>query len=208
MIIAYVSLSYQMSFQCPYCHKTRPTAQGLKKHITPSAICRNAQEVEYVKRRQQLNLCHGPQLEGPDTSMHNEEIATWEDEVFVSLDLDMEMTDMAGPAGSRNSSVSPGPVASSLNPNVHPEIHNSENSSKETSSLHHILFPQPAGTRKDRCTTHYEELFKSRKALECSRFHPFADQEEWELARTLMTSGMSLSAIDQLLKLSIVCVLC
>ena len=37
-----------------------------------------------------------------------------------------------------------------------------------------------------------------------SAYHPFANATEWELAETLMTSGMSLGTIDKLLKLSIV----
>ena len=35
-------------------------------------------------------------------------------------------------------------------------------------------------------------------------FHPFADQEEWELARCLMTSGISVNKMDEILKLPIV----
>lgn len=35
-------------------------------------------------------------------------------------------------------------------------------------------------------------------------FHPFRDQEEWEFAEKLMTSGMSLTQVDQLIKLPIV----
>jgi len=37
-----------------------------------------------------------------------------------------------------------------------------------------------------------------------SLFHPFSDQEEWELALCLMTSGISANKMDELLKLPIV----
>jgi hypothetical protein len=35
-------------------------------------------------------------------------------------------------------------------------------------------------------------------------YYPFVDKEEWELAETLMTSGISLTKLDKLLRLPIV----
>ena len=52
--------------------------------------------------------------------------------------------------------------------------------------------------------TRFEILSQDLEAKGFSQYYPFVDAEEWQLAETLMTSGMSLKQIDKLLKLPIV----
>ncbi|KAF8573570.1 hypothetical protein K439DRAFT_1375015, partial [Ramaria rubella] len=51
----------------------------------------------------------------------------------------------------------------------------------------------------------FEDLHGACEAAGLLLYHPFTDEEKWELAETLVTSGMSLKKIDKLLKLPIMC---
>ena len=66
-------------------------------------------------------------------------------------------------------------------------------------------YPKSAGAIFGHASTHFDILSHERGVDWLSVYHPFANSAEWELAETLMTSGMSLGTIDKLLKLSIVC---
>ncbi|KAF8511390.1 hypothetical protein JB92DRAFT_3083494 [Gautieria morchelliformis] len=72
------------------------------------------------------------------------------------------------------------------------------------SPTHVEVFPAPAGEAHSHGTTCFDLLHETRRNLGRSLYEPFADQEEWELAQTLMTSGMSFTNMDKLLKLPIV----
>jgi Plavaka transposase len=65
-------------------------------------------------------------------------------------------------------------------------------------------FPHPAGVILSEAATWLEHVHKHKEGNNQSVYHPFIDQDEWELAEMLMTSGMSQSKIDKLLKLPIV----
>ncbi|KAF8579899.1 hypothetical protein K439DRAFT_1648365 [Ramaria rubella] len=67
-------------------------------------------------------------------------------------------------------------------------------------------FPGPAGIAMATGITRFQDLKQSQEANDQDSFYPFANLHEWELAETLMTSGMSLQKIDKLLKLPIGCV--
>ena len=49
-----------------------------------------------------------------------------------------------------------------------------------------------------------EDLYAEYRAA--NLYYPFASQEEWQLASFLLKSGLSMSAIDEFLKLDLVCV--
>ncbi|HEV7736461.1 MAG TPA: hypothetical protein VGO47_03700 [Chlamydiales bacterium] len=65
-------------------------------------------------------------------------------------------------------------------------------------------FPKPAGIPLRPGLSHFEVLWKRQAEGPWGRFRPFADEEEWELAEWLMTSGTSQTANDKYLKLKIV----
>ncbi len=67
-------------------------------------------------------------------------------------------------------------------------------------------YPEVArvGEALRQATTIFEELREKRRTAGTSHFAPFDDREEWELAKWLMTSGLSQEAIDEYLTLPIV----
>ncbi|KAF8527227.1 hypothetical protein JB92DRAFT_2805596 [Gautieria morchelliformis] len=76
------------------------------------------------------------------------------------------------------------------------------------SPTHVEVFPGPAGEAHAHGTTRFDLLHETQRNPGRSLYEPFADQEEWELTQTLMTSGMSFTNMDKLLKLPIVSLTC
>ncbi|KAJ7757903.1 hypothetical protein B0H16DRAFT_1822559 [Mycena metata] len=65
-------------------------------------------------------------------------------------------------------------------------------------------FPQEfeAGAVLEECKTEFEKLRQKQKAAGEEPWSPFKSEEEWEMARWLMTSGLSQSKTDDFLKLN------
>jgi len=68
----------------------------------------------------------------------------------------------------------------------------------------HEFFQGSTGTMYGHDQAWLESENECRWGEGMSLFHPFSDQEEWELALCLMTSGISANKMDELLKLPIV----
>jgi hypothetical protein len=68
----------------------------------------------------------------------------------------------------------------------------------------HFLPTVPHGMPIGRYVTRFERLKAEQHAKGRSPWYPFADEEEWELARWLVMSGLSQAEIDNFLKMMIV----
>jgi hypothetical protein len=70
-------------------------------------------------------------------------------------------------------------------------------------------FPEglKAGAVIDECNSQFEKLRRTQKTERQEPWYPFQNEDEWEMARWLMTSGLSQGKIDQYLKLKSVCAL-
>jgi hypothetical protein len=66
-------------------------------------------------------------------------------------------------------------------------------------------FPGEAGTPGKTKRTRFEEIRDAQRSAGEQYWGPFADQDEWELARWLMTANVSQNSRDAFLKLPIVC---
>ena len=62
-------------------------------------------------------------------------------------------------------------------------------------------YPFPAGSTKGECRTTFEKQRDQQKVEGSAPWAPFESQKEWELARWLMTSGVSQNKMDSFLKL-------
>lgn len=62
-------------------------------------------------------------------------------------------------------------------------------------------YPGPAGTIIEECQTAFEKQAAQERAQGLSQWHPFASQDDWELASWLMTAGLSRKEIDDYLAL-------
>jgi hypothetical protein len=61
-----------------------------------------------------------------------------------------------------------------------------------------------AGEPLEQCKTFFENLREEQKAAGNAPWYPFESEDEWELARWLMTSGLSQKKTDAYLKLNAV----
>lgn len=64
-----------------------------------------------------------------------------------------------------------------------------------------------AGAALEECQTYFETLRERQKASGQAPWYPFESEEEWELAKWLMTSGLSQKKTGEYLKLKKVCTL-
>jgi hypothetical protein len=62
-------------------------------------------------------------------------------------------------------------------------------------------YPEPAATTHGQDSSKFESLRKDQIAEGSAPWYPFESEEEWELGRWLMTSGISHKQIDSFLKL-------
>ncbi|KAG8788309.1 hypothetical protein FRC12_014695 [Ceratobasidium sp. 428] len=62
-----------------------------------------------------------------------------------------------------------------------------------------------AGQRLRKCTTAFEALYDEQAGTSKAPWDPFASLDEWELAKWFVLHGISKSAIDEFLKLRIIC---
>jgi len=65
-------------------------------------------------------------------------------------------------------------------------------------------FPRPAGTPKGRGLSSFEKFRNAQEANSDSPWAPFESKDDWELARWLITSGVSQTKINDFLKLGMV----
>ncbi|KAJ6573733.1 hypothetical protein B0H10DRAFT_1963849 [Mycena sp. CBHHK59/15] len=67
-------------------------------------------------------------------------------------------------------------------------------------------FPQEfeAGAILEKCQTQFEKLRQDQKGSEQEPWYPFESKDEWEMARWLMTLGLSQAKTDDYLKLKAV----
>jgi hypothetical protein len=63
-----------------------------------------------------------------------------------------------------------------------------------------LAYGSPIGTFK----TRHERQQEHNRANRVGPWHPFEDQDEWELAKWLVESGLSQSEIENFLKLNVV----
>ena len=62
-------------------------------------------------------------------------------------------------------------------------------------------FPTAAGETKGQCESAFQRHWNAQQAAGDAPWAPFESQKEWELARWLMTSGVSKKKMDSFLKL-------
>ncbi|KAI0760729.1 hypothetical protein C8Q74DRAFT_1319609 [Fomes fomentarius] len=66
-------------------------------------------------------------------------------------------------------------------------------------------FLQPAGTTFGRGETYFDRIHREKQLAGQDTWMPFESEDEWELAKWLMTSGLTQKDIDHYLKLKITC---
>ncbi|KAJ7444666.1 hypothetical protein FB451DRAFT_1056190 [Mycena latifolia] len=198
-----------MEFACKYCGVNRPTTQGLRSHLAQSLACRKRHFEEYT-------WTAGCDSE-PESGAESDDDALCAGEATgreMSVDLDVsgepsdkETYDDFDPPSPRSPSPDEAPVIQppaaeeTANPRKHPRATVEEVEDEDDRWFQCFPADLAAGAILEKCQTHFEKLRAEQTKAGRPPWEPFESQEEWELARWLMTSGISQTKTDEYLKL-------
>lgn len=167
--------------ECFHCHVIRPTPQGVKAHIQLSGRCRRAWQKRFQPPAESLSS--SPAVLDPDIT---------EDPPPINVPHEPE------------------PPVEPASPSKRARVEAVEDPEYDAGGLPldpftDVTITPDAGEAKGRGKTLFEAIHDERKdAKEEVPWAPFASEEEWGIARWLMTCGLSQSEIDKYLKLEIV----
>jgi hypothetical protein len=188
-------------FRCPYCAQKVLTATGIKRHIsnTPACTKKWAEEIGAITvTTQEADI---------PPAMPEFEPAAAEDDDDEPMDSPTERADNFIPPSRVESPPPPEPVPRSRRTTVEevPDVDDPQNFRRFVEP-----FPGKAGTPledQDGEILHGETLFERMRTKQelsgDSKFAPFIDGDEWDLARWL-SKNVNQTATDEYLKLSIV----
>lgn len=186
---------------CFHCGTKRPTAQGIRSHISQAEACRAAFQ-DHLRRRASVPV-----------PLSTDQI-TQEEDSSPGYNIAQENNSAAGdylgsetPTHRRAASDTPIDAERAAK---RTRVDNTEDTEAggllKRPFVEHPGETLNAGKTLGRGKTLYKAIQEVRKeqGLDETSWAPFEDKEEWALARWLMTSGLSHAEIDKHLKLDIV----
>lgn len=192
---------------CFNCHKSLSTRQGLRAHIQNRRACRTAWRVRIAAQNVRIYDPEDPDAHPRDDEPHSD----WEG---TGLGMGLEdLRDEDSPRRPRSPSLDlqddrPAQTAhkGANDAQSHRRTRVEEVPDEDEAGDMTVIdeFPKPAATAQGQGKTSFERILEENRAQGRGHFYPFDDEEEWELAETLMTSGMSQGQMDKLLRLPIV----
>ncbi|KAI0370412.1 hypothetical protein BV20DRAFT_1035905 [Pilatotrama ljubarskyi] len=184
---------------CPSCNETLDTAQGLSAHLSLRAECRRAFKSANAAKRAEAVAQGLTALElvgpmGSEVSPDNHDIE------LVLLDPVRNDTP-APPEDNALSAPEDDPASRSKRRRVEIEEVADEDEGGLPRKPWIEDFPRSAGTTLGEAETYFESIQCQKREAGESPWAPFESEDEWELARWLVTSGLTQSSIEKYLKL-------
>ncbi|KAJ6611660.1 hypothetical protein B0H10DRAFT_2437370 [Mycena sp. CBHHK59/15] len=195
------------TFPCSYCSARLPTRQGLRSHTSQSISCREKHyrlyaaagsdfesdgevgELEDQDSDVEMEPAGPMEIQEAEPEPDHDELMD-EDETFDPPACDIEI-----PA------TGPGTPAADPGPGKHHRATVEEVEDEDDRWTQDFPEAFEAGAVLEACKTQFEKLRDEQKAAGRVPWEPFESEDEWELARWLMTSGISLKKTDEFLKL-------
>jgi hypothetical protein len=170
--------------QCPYCSTFKPTEQGVRSHIAQSPGCFSRQKEESERVLDEESASEVMDIQDEDE----------DDAPFMDADPPLRLPSVESDAETE---------ANAAQPQHHRlGVEMEEVFDEEEEGLRWVEdFPTAAGETKGRCESAFYKHRKAQQAARDAPWAPFESQKEWELARWLMTSGVSRKKMDSFLKL-------
>ncbi|KAJ7458310.1 hypothetical protein B0H11DRAFT_2317943, partial [Mycena galericulata] len=187
-----------MDFPCQYCRTRCPTSQGLRTHLALSEACRIQHHQKFSGDSdsesdsavfEEPTMDH---LSDPEDSMHEDDYLEGSDEETYHPSREEsppgQADALAPPAGTSDSRKRPRATVEEV---------------EDEDARWFQLFPKDraAGALLEKCQTQFEKLREEKTAAGRAPWEPFESEDEWELARWLVTSGTSQTKVDEFLKL-------
>lgn len=199
-----------MDFACQYCVVSCTTSQGLRSHVAQSKTC--------LAKHQEKYALLDSDSESDDTSEASDEdlqqgqansgamnIDFPEPEDAMGHTMDFEDSDDNTPypdppprPASVDETAAP---ASGDNPRKRPRATVEEVEDEDAQWFQHFPKDMAAGAILEKCSTQFEKLREEQRKAGRAPWEPFESEDEWELARWLMTSGISQTKTNEFLKL-------
>ncbi|KAJ6591367.1 hypothetical protein B0H10DRAFT_2167842 [Mycena sp. CBHHK59/15] len=199
------------SYLCEYCSTRLPTRQGLNSHVEQSRICSKQHYERYIAASSEsesdgsaadaqsdIEMDPVQQMESAETAAENEQVSEdeMEDDTF-DPPMNPDPLNDSGPAISPTGPQDP---QSAKRPRATVE----EVEDEDDRWTQEFPAELAAGAVLAECQTQFERLRQKQKQENSAPWAPFETEEEWELARWLMTSGLSQGKTDNFLKLKAV----
>ncbi|KAJ7263772.1 hypothetical protein C8J57DRAFT_1230967 [Mycena rebaudengoi] len=192
-------------FPCTYCLANIATRQGLASHIAQSKACRQRHHEAYEA---------ASDSEQASESGNDTEIGDGTAGLGGDADDDTDIRDGDGAQYEDTDHAYDSDGIADL-PEIEPPVDNSNARKRPRATVEEVEdeddrwtqdFPeeQYAGATFAECQTEFEQLREQQKAAGLPPWAPFETQKEWDLARWLMTAGLSGKNIDEYLKLETV----
>jgi Plavaka transposase len=176
--------------RCPYCSKALPTQNAVRLHVSSSLQCSEAWKKQFnqnpPKRCQRLPLKPSFQCDGPDTPS-DDEMETIADNIHLPLSCEAPIDPLY------HRPASPTPPARAAR-GVNEEIRGVRYSLPYPRSI-----ANPISLKKTRFEVQKDCYTKAG----ASPWHPFLNQDDWELARWLL-NNVNQKATEKYLKLPMV----
>ncbi|OCH85606.1 hypothetical protein OBBRIDRAFT_739626, partial [Obba rivulosa] len=183
-------------FTCEFCHREKPTLKGLRSHISQSPPCRQAQRAKLNSARPKAK----------DTQQHEELLPEGDSLLdYEPADLDYEMPESGNaiPTGMVQESSESDPASKRRRVQVEEVPDEQFNVGGIPKKPWIESFPTSAGAVQGEGSTAFEENHERQRKANEAPWAPFESLEEWELAKWLLTSGLSQRAVDDFLRLRI-----
>ncbi|KAJ7183395.1 hypothetical protein C8R46DRAFT_884092 [Mycena filopes] len=188
---------------CEHCTAQITTQQGLRSHLSQSRACRDKHNTQYADTSDSdADNESDSSIGGTGTAP----VGDTEDVVMGPFDPDPGADSDTG-AGENFGADPPEDDV------VVPPVEERASAKRRRATMEEVEdederwvqdFPQDmaAGAILEECKTQFEELLEKQKAAGEEPWSPFKSEDEWELARWLMTSSLSQSKTDDFLKLN------
>ncbi|KAK6971859.1 hypothetical protein R3P38DRAFT_3494732 [Favolaschia claudopus] len=199
---------------CQYCGKSCDTAQGLKGHYDLTKLCRErmykAYEVDSGGESESDDTVSGSgdsEVEIDDGGLGDDSTAPDIEQSFDDAGNSSDDDELRAdpPRTNTSPSRSPSPVdAHPSGPQKRPRPTVEEVEDEDDRYVQDFPANRRAGEPLGQCETVFEKLRAEQKENGHPPWYPFESEEEWELARWLMTTGLSQKNRDDYLKLKTV----
>lgn len=194
-----------MKRRCPYCFTETETQRGLHSHMMQKKSCRENMEADAATSETDNKRNSSDSPLSP-TQHTNDMLVDESSPSGNEMDFEMDRKVSGSPGLQDATATIPQPPSSSNLETVEHMDASAEDADVDDASETRWIeeFPYPAGIPIGEGVSCFEKWRRDQKKRNEPPWSPFKSREEWELARWLITSGVSQRKIDALLELKMV----
>ncbi|THU94688.1 hypothetical protein K435DRAFT_798739 [Dendrothele bispora CBS 962.96] len=192
--------------RCAHCNTYTSSFQALRAHIALTRFCREKDEEVFDESDSDIDQQRAADLSADFTQSYSSDNDSPAPVLFDPIDFSIgnDSNDIEGDERNGNRTTTVQSAKRACVEDIEDDKSTDQKSIyTSTDYLYPVPFPGPAGSplNAEPVLTGFEELHQKRQAEGKDPWFPFRSEKEWELARWLMTSGVSQKKIDEFCKL-------